>query len=195
MLNKGRLIVISAPSGTGKTTLINMLIKHHPDFIFSISATTRQPRGKEKNGVEYFFLSGDQFAKKIENGEFVENKTVYGNSYGTLRTFVEDNLKDKKNIIFDIDVQGGLAIKEQYPDETIMIFIYPPSLEELKKRLIIRKTDSEETIEKRLKFAKNEMEKMKFYSYNICNDSLKDAYAEIERVLLTEGVIKLKQGN
>ncbi len=189
MSNKGRLIVFSAPSGSGKTTLINMLMKDHSGFIFSISATTRPPRGNEKDGVEYFFLSESQFTKKIKNNEFVEHKTVYGNSYGTLRSFVEISLKEGKNIIFDIDVQGALAIKDQYPDDALMIFIYPPSIEELKKRLIIRGTDSEETIENRLKFAKNEMEKMKEYSYNICNDSLKDTYAELERILKKEGVI------
>ena len=172
MSNKGKLIVFSAPSGSGKTTLINMLRKECPELEFSVSATTRSPRGSEKNGVEYFFLSTEEFEKRVANREFVEYKTVYGNLYGTLKLFVEKSIVSGKNIIFDIDVQGGIAIKEQYPEDAVMIFIYPPSLSELEKRLRLRGTDSTETIEKRLKFAKIEMEKMKEYSYNICNDSL-----------------------
>lgn len=189
MLNKGKLIVFSAPSGSGKTTLINMLRKEHPDLEFSVSATTRPPRGSEKNGVEYFFLTPEEFEKRAVNGEFVEYKTVYGNLYGTLRSFVEKRIQAGKHIIFDIDVQGGTAIKEQYPQDAVMIFIYPPSLDELEKRLKLRGTDSSQTIEKRLKFAKIEMDKMKEYSYNICNDSLESAFTEIKAVLKKEKII------
>ncbi len=189
MLNKGKLIVFSAPSGSGKTTLINMLRKDYPDFEFSISATTREPRGKEKNGVEYFFLSADEFNKKVNDGEFVEHKTVYGNMYGTLKQYVDDSIAEGRIVIFDVDVQGGLAIKEAYPDDVVMIFIYPPSMEILKNRLELRGTDSKETIEKRLNFAKIEMEKMKEYSYNIENDSLEAAYGELIKVLSAEKII------
>lgn len=189
MSNRGKLIIFSAPSGSGKTTLINMVRKEYPGLEFSVSATTRAPRGSEKNGVEYFFLTKEDFVKKAEKGEFVEFKTVYGNLYGTLRSFVEKSIHTGKHIIFDIDVQGGLAIKEQYPKDSVMIFIYPPSLKELEKRLKLRGTDSLETIEKRLKFAKIEMEKMKDYSYNICNDSLESAFSEIKAVFKKENLI------
>lgn len=189
MPNKGKLIVISAPSGSGKTTLINMLKEEYPDFVFSISATTRAPRGKEADGVEYFFLTREEFEEKVKKDEFVEHKTVYGNSYGTLKRFVEDSINGGKNVIFDVDVQGGLAIKEAYPDDSVMIFIYPPSLEVLRKRLELRGTDSEETIKKRLKFAKIEIVKMKEYSYNIENDLLDDAYAQLKIVLRKEKII------
>jgi guanylate kinase len=192
MSNRGKLIVISAPSGSGKTTLINMLIRDHAGFEFSISATTRPPRGLEKNGVEYYFLSRDEFDKRIANNEFVEYKTVYGNMYGTLKKFTDDCLNGGKNVIFDVDVQGGIAIKDMYPDDVVMIFIYPPSIEELRKRLESRGTDSQETIEKRLNFAKIEMEKMKEYSYNVCNDSVGKAYSELLGILHAEGVIKEK---
>lgn len=189
MLNKGHLVVFSAPSGAGKTSLITMLRKEYPELEFSISATTRPLRGAEKNGVEYFFLTKDEFEKKILNDEFVEHKTVYGNLYGTLKCFIDDALKEGKNVLFDVDVQGGIAIKEKYPDDVIMIFIYPPSLEILKKRLELRGTDSAEVIENRLKFAKIEMEKMKEYSYNIENDSLEAAYKELKSVLKSKRII------
>ncbi len=189
MLNKGRLVVFSAPSGSGKTTLITMLRKEYPCLEFSISATTRPPRGVEKNGVEYFFLTKPEFEEKIRNNEFVEHKTVYGNFYGTLRCFVDDALKKGKNVLFDVDVQGGIAIKRQYPDDAVMIFIYPPSLEVLRKRLELRGTDSEEVINNRLKFAKIEMEKMKEYSYNIENDILEATYYELKSVLRREKII------
>ena len=189
MSNRGRLVVFSAPSGAGKTSLITMLRKEYPFLEFSISATTRAIRGTEKNGVEYFFLTKDEFEKKINNDEFVEHKTVYGNLYGTLKCFIDDALKEGKNVLFDVDVQGGLAIKEKYPDDVIMIFIYPPSLEILKKRLELRGTDSEEVINNRLDFAKIEMEKMKEYSYNIENDSLEAAYKELKSVLKSKRII------
>lgn len=189
MSNKGKLIVFSAPSGSGKTTLINMLRNEFPELEFSVSATTRPSRGSEKNGVEYFFLTQEEFENMAENGEFVEYKTVYGNLYGTLKSFVEKSIQTGKHIMFDIDVQGGIAIKEQYPEDTVMIFIYPPSLDELQNRLKLRGTDSAETIEKRLKFAKIEMDKMKEYSYNICNDSLESAFTEIKAVLKKEKII------
>jgi guanylate kinase len=189
MSNRGRLVVFSAPSGAGKTSLITMLRKEYPFLEFSISATTRPIRGTEKNGVEYFFLTKDEFEKKINNDEFVEHKTVYGNLYGTLKCFIDDALKEGKNVLFDVDVQGGLAIKEKYPDDVIMIFIYPPSLEILKKRLELRGTDSEEVINNRLNFAKIEMEKMKEYSYNIENDSLEAAYKELKSVLKSKRII------
>lgn len=189
MSNRGKLIVFSAPSGSGKTTLINMLRREYPELEFSVSATTRPPRGSEKNGVEYFFLSKDEFEKKAGRNEFIEYKTVYGNLYGTLKSFVEKKIETGINIIFDIDVQGGITIKEQYPQDVVMIFVYPPSFSELEKRLTLRGTDSPQTIKKRLKFAKIEMDKMKEYSYNICNDAIESAYREIKAVLKKENII------
>jgi guanylate kinase len=190
MSNRGKLIVFSAPSGSGKTTLINLLLKNFPSLEFSISATTRSPRGTERNGVEYFFLTRHEFEEKIVKGEFVEYKTVYGNLYGTLVRFVEDCLEAGRNVVFDVDVQGGLAIKEKYPGDVVMIFIYPPSLNVLRDRLELRGTDSKETIENRLKFAKIEMEKMKEYSYNVCNDSVDASFRELTGILRSEGIIE-----
>ena len=189
MPSRGKLIVFSAPSGSGKTTLINMLRQEFPALEFSVSATTRSPRGKETDGVEYFFLTLDEFAEKVRNGQFVEHKTVYGNSYGTLKKYIDESLSGGKYVLFDVDVQGGLAIKSAYPEDVVMIFIYPPSLEVLKNRLELRGTDSEETIKNRLNFAKIEMAKMKEYSYNIVNDRLDEAYAQLKKVLRKEGII------
>ena len=180
---KGKLLIFSAPSGTGKTTIIKELMKEFSELEFSISATTRKPRGNEKNGVEYFFLTKEYFQEKIKAEEFVEYKNVYENYYGTLKSYVNRSLKESKNIIFDVDVQGALEIKKEYPDDSVMIFIYPPSIEDLKIRLEIRGTDSSEIIEKRLKYAEKELEQMDHYDHKVKNERIDDAVDEITKIL------------
>ena len=180
---KGKLLIFSAPSGTGKTTIIKELMKEFSELEFSISATTRNPRGNEKNGIEYFFLTKEDFQEKIKAEEFVEYKNVYENYYGTLKSYVDRSLKEGKNIIFDVDVQGALEIKKEYPDDSVMIFIYPPSIEDLKIRLEIRGTDSSEIIEKRLKYAKKELDQMDHYDHKVKNERIDDAVDEISNIL------------
>ena len=186
--DKGKLLIFSAPSGTGKTTIITELMKKFSQLEFSISATTRKPRGNEKNGVEYFFLTKDDFQEKIKADEFVEYKNVYENYYGTLKSYVDKSLKEGKNIIFDVDVQGALEIKEGYPEESVMIFIYPPSIEDLKIRLEIRGTDTPEIIEKRLKYAQKELDQMNNYDYKIENIRINDAVEKITNILEKLGI-------
>jgi len=184
--NKGKVIVFSAPSGGGKSTIIESL-RNLIKLDFSISATTRLPRGTEQNGVEYFFLSHAEFEEKIRNEEFVEYKNVYGNYYGTLKQFIRDGIEKGHNTIFDVDVQGALAIKEQFP-EAILIFIYPPDLEELKARLVKRGTDSLEAIEKRLSCARQEMSMMNHYDYQVKNEVVEDAVNEIRTIFLKHNI-------
>ena len=180
---KGKLLIFSAPSGTGKTTIIKELMKEFSQLEFSISATTRKSRGKEEDGVEYFFLTKEDFQAKIEAKEFVEYKNVYENYYGTLKNYVDRSLTEGKNIIFDVDVQGALSIKEQYPNDSIMIFIYPPSIEDLKIRLEVRGTDSSEIIEKRLEYAEKELSQMDHYDHKVKNEKIHDAVDEISKIL------------
>ncbi len=153
-----KLIIFSAPSGTGKSTLVRYLIDLDLNLKFSISATSRAPRGDEKNGVEYFFLSSDEFKKKIENNEFIEYEEVYKDRfYGTLKSNVDQILDNGYNVVFDIDCVGGLNIKKIYGDRALSVFIMPPSVQALRERLIKRGTDSPEVIESRLEKAEYEM--------------------------------------
>lgn len=181
-MNKGRLVVFSAPSGTGKSTICNALIKKHENVEVSISATTRAPRGKEKDGVEYFFLSKESFEEKIERGEFLEHETVHQNYYGTLKTPVLDSIENGKTILFDIDVLGGLSIKKNYAD-AILIYLKAPSLEELKQRLLLRKTETEEQINKRLERVAFEEEKAVSFDHIIVNDDLNETIKKIESII------------
>ena len=184
---RGKILVFSAPSGGGKSTIIARVQERIRGLRFSISATTRLPRGSEQDGVEYFFLSKDDFEKKIAENGFVEYKNVYGNYYGTLKSFVKNGVEKGFHTIFDVDVQGALAIKEQFP-EAVMIFIYPPSMEILEQRLTGRGTDSKEAIENRLAFAKSEMEKMDSYDFKIMNSDLQDAVKKVIEVLRQNGI-------
>jgi guanylate kinase len=182
----GLLLVLSAPSGAGKTSLARRLIGERPEGIFSISYTTRQPRGKEQDGVDYHFVNVATFQEKIERGEFVEWAEVHGHFYGSPKAVVDQALAGRGIAVFDIDVQGGQAIKRKYP-EAILVFVLPPSLEELERRLRLRKTDAEETIRKRLLAARAEIERgVASYDYIIVNDDLDRAYDELRSIVVAE---------
>lgn len=183
-MRKGKLIVFSAPSGSGKTTLVKHLIKHHPNLGFSISATSRAPRGQEVDGKDYYFLSQKEFSQKIANNTFLEFEEVYqGVFYGTLKTEVERLWEEGNHVLFDIDVQGGLNIKSKYPKQTLAIFVQPPSLEELEKRLRNRGTESEAKIQQRLEKSTSELAYSKDFDVTVINDDLEKAKEEVLRLV------------
>ena len=178
---RGRLLIVSAPSGSGKSTIVNWLMQEHPELklSFSISCTSRAPRGTEQNGVEYFFLTPEEFRAKIQNDEFSEYEEVYEDRfYGTLKEQVERQRKAGQNVVFDVDVKGGINIKRHYGDEALSIFIQPPSIEELRHRLVNRATDSPEAIEERLAKAAYEMTFAPQFDRILVNDNLDVAEAE-----------------
>lgn len=179
-----KVIIFSAPSGAGKSTIVGHLLKKYPFLEFSVSATSRKPRGEEVNGKHYYFFTTDQFETKIRNGEFVEYEEVYaGSYYGTLRSEVQ-RIWDKGNIIiFDIDVKGGVNLKKLYASNALAIFIQPPSVEELRKRLVGRGTDSQEAIEKRVAKAQEELTYADKFDKIVVNDNLDQALAEAERII------------
>ena len=182
---KSKLFVMSAPSGAGKTTLKDLVIKEFPDMVYSISATTRAPRGGEVDGTHYFFKSRDEFKRMIENNELVEWNEVHGNFYGTPKSFVEKMLSEGKRVLFDLDVFGKVNFDKVYP-EAIGILILPPSLEILEQRLRNRNTDSDEVISLRLHNARKEIEFAKQhgkYEYKIVNDNLDDAVNQLRKIL------------
>jgi guanylate kinase len=185
-LSKGRglLFVISAPAGTGKTTLVKMLTDEFPRVTRSVTCTTRKPRPGEINGQDYFFLTEEEFEKKLKTGDFLEHANVFGNHYGTSRSLVEKELKTGKHVILVIDTQGALQLKDKL--NAIFIFISPPSLEELKKRLYQRRTESPELIEKRILWARHELEMISHYDYHIINDDLSVAYKALKSILIAE---------
>ena len=176
----GKLVIFSAPSGSGKSTIINYLMQDKSLHLhFSISATNRPPRGQERDGVEYFFLSTSEFIEKINHGDFVEYEEVYpGRFYGTLKTQVEKQLESGENIVFDIDGKGGCNIKKMYGERALSLFIQPPSLDELRTRLEKRSTDSADMIEKRLAKAKYELSFASEFDHIVVNDCLEDAEDE-----------------
>ncbi len=182
---KGLLIVISAPSGTGKTTLAHMLLKAFPNMEFSVSYTTRKPRPGEVNGKDYFFVDRDTFERMIEEGDFLEWAEVYGNLYGTSKSQVLKALNEGKDVLLDIDTQGALQVKKNFP-EAVLIFILPPSLKELERRLRSRGTDDEETIERRLKTARVEIERAPLYDYIVVNDVLEEAFEKLKSIVIAE---------
>lgn len=175
-----KCIIFSAPSGSGKSTIINYLMEQGLNLHFSISATSRPPRGKEQNGVEYFFLTADEFRKKIADGEFLEYEEVYTDRfYGTLKSQVDKQLAEGENVIFDVDVKGGCSIKKHYGDKAMSVFIQPPSIEELRKRLNGRGTDSAEVIEDRIARAEFELGFADKFDHVVVNDNLEKAEAEV----------------
>jgi len=179
------LIVVSAPSGTGKSTLCKRLLQEKKDAIqLSISTTTRKPRGQEKDGVDYFFVTNEVFQKKISDGEFAEWATVHGNFYGTERKSLESFWAKKKHVLLDIDVQGADSLKEAYPDRILSIFLSPPSLDELERRLRARGTESEEAIQTRLKNARAELDRKHDFDLILVNEELDRAYAELKNAVM-----------
>lgn len=180
----GKLIIFSAPSGSGKTTIVKELLKIFPQFEFSISATSRQPRGQEQNGVDYFFLTQEEFRQRIEADEFVEWEEVYnGTCYGTLKSEMERIWSKGNVIIFDVDVMGGINLKRIFGDNARSIFIMPPSVEVLRERLIGRGTDSMETIEKRVAKAEFEISKAEAFDCVVINDVLEQAVAQTRQIV------------
>lgn len=177
----GRLFVISGSSGVGKGTVIKEFLKKHPDFKLSVSCTTRNPREGEVDGINYFFLTRDEFKQCIERDEFLEWAEFSGNMYGTQKAYVERKLNEGKNLILEIDTQGALKVKSIMP-EAQLIFILPPSVEELEARLRGRHTETEEAIQKRLETVKSEMKNAEHFDYKIVNDSIENAVIEIERI-------------
>ena len=175
------MLIVSAPSGSGKSTIVQWLMKEHPELklYFSISATSRAPRGTEQNGVEYFFLTPEEFRQRIENDEFLEYEEVYQDRfYGTLKAQVERQREAGQNVVFDVDVKGGINIKKYYGDEALSLFIQPPSVEELRRRLVGRATDTPEAIEERLAKAEYEMTFAPQFDHVIVNDDLETAKQE-----------------
>lgn len=179
----GKLFSFSAPSGCGKTTILNEILKIFPDFYFSISATTRQKRNGEAHGKEYYFLTRDEFQKHLNNDDFIEWDEHFGNLYGTLKSDILKHRSAGKNIIFDLDVNGTINLKK-YDPNTISIFISPPNIETLKQRLIVRGTETEEDIKMRLRRAAEELEKSKTFDYIIINDDLKKATEDTKNIIL-----------
>ncbi len=185
-MEKGKLLIFCAPSGSGKSTLVQWLMKEHPELNlrFSISCTTRQPRGTEQNGVEYFFITPDEFRQKIAEDAFVEYEEVYTDKfYGTLKSQVQTQIERGENVMFDIDVKGGCNIKRLYGDEALSLFIQPPSLEELRRRLTGRGTDSAEMVEQRLAKAEYEISFAPQFDRIIVNDDLEKAKADVYAVI------------
>jgi guanylate kinase len=179
-----KVIIFSAPSGSGKSTIIDYLMKQGLNLHFSISATSRPPRGQEKHGVEYFFLTPEEFRTHIENGDFLEYEEVYKDRYyGTLREQVDHQLKRGENVVCDVDVLGGINIKRHYGKQALSVFIQPPSIEELRKRLEGRATDAQEVIEQRLQKASYEMSFATQYDYIIINDELEKAIQETKTII------------
>lgn len=180
----GKLIIFSAPSGSGKSTIINYLLEQGLNLKFSISATSRAPRGEEKDGVEYYFLSPEDFRKRIAAGDFLEYEEVYTDKfYGTLKSEVERIFKEGNNVIFDVDVVGGCNIKKYYGNRALSVFIQPPSVEELRRRLVGRNTDSPEVIESRLAKAEYELGFAGQFDVVIVNDDLDKAKEETLRTV------------
>jgi guanylate kinase len=183
----GLLLVLSAPSGTGKTTLAHRFRATHPDAVFSISATTRPPRGAEKEGVDYHFVTPERFAELVAAGAFAEFAEVHGHRYGTLRSTVDEALSAGRVALFDIDVQGGGSIRAAWPRETAAVFLLPPTVAELERRLRGRSTDSEDVIRRRLEAGRAEVARgLATYDYVVVNDDLSRALTQLDAIAAHE---------
>ncbi|MBP5549787.1 MAG: guanylate kinase [Bacteroidales bacterium] len=180
----GKVLIFSAPSGSGKSTIVNHILGLHPEIEFSVSATSRPPRGQEQDGVEYYFLSVEEFRRRIEADQFVEYEQVYeGRYYGTLKSEVERIWAKGHVIIFDVDVKGGVNLKKYFGDKALSVFIQAPSVEDLRRRLIFRNTDAPEAIEERVAKAAEEMTYAPKFDVVLINDNLDKAYAEAEKMV------------
>ncbi|SEB44368.1 guanylate kinase [Paenibacillus sp. GP183] len=183
--DRGILIVLSGPSGVGKGTVCAALRKSSPDLVYSVSATTRDPRQGEIEGVNYFFKTRDQFQHMIDNDEVLEWAQYVDNFYGTPKRFVEDTLRSGKDVILEIEVQGALKVKQKFP-EGVFIFLLPPSLNELQNRIVTRGTESDESIRSRMTVAVDEIRLMDHYDYAIVNDRVETACSKIQSILIAE---------
>ena len=192
-MKKGLLILVSGASGTGKGTVCKKLLSEMPEMYYSISATTRQPREGETDGVEYFFISVEDFKQKISEGKFLEYAEVYGNFYGTPLYKIEEHLDNGENVLLEIDTQGALKVMEKIPDG-VYIFLLPPSLEELYSRIKNRGTEDEETLKRRFNSAKAEIEVGKKYQYAVINDLVDSAVEKIKSIILAESLKVSQQG-
>lgn len=186
MNKKGILIVISGPSGAGKGTICKELLEKEDNLYLSVSATTRKPREGEVHGVNYYFLEKEDFMKRVENGEFLEWAEVHGNCYGTPKFNVEELINEGKNVILEIDVQGALNVKKNCEDG-VFIFVLPPSMEELKRRIIKRGSETPESLITRFKNAYEEINFISKYNYAVVNDDLEEAVKKVQNIILAEG--------
>jgi guanylate kinase len=184
MTQTGNLIIVSGPSGAGKSALVTNALRSLPKLKFSISYTTRAPRGAEQNGVEYFFVGHQKFKSLIDSGDLLEWAEVYGNYYGTSRTFVDNLMQQGADVILDVDVQGAQSIRQKRPD-AVEIFVLPPSFQVLRERLRRRSLDDESVIEKRLNIACKEINRYKDYDYLIINEDLDNAARELESIIVS----------
>ncbi len=180
---QGKIIVLCAPSGTGKTTIKNELVKRDPNIVFSVSATTRPKRESEREGKDYYFITEDEFKEHVRNNDFIEYNYHFGNYYGTLKMAIEPDLRLGCNVIVDVDVIGALAFKKLYRDQTIMIFIMPPSIETLKERLLHRGTETEDSLKTRLARVQEEMNYSKEFEHIVINDDVIRASEEILTII------------
>lgn len=181
-LDKATLFVIAAPSGAGKTTLRDYLLTRHPDLYFSVSTTTRQPRKNEVIHKDYHFITTEEYAHHREKGNFLEHAEVFGNYYGTLRQPIEEQLQQGRDVLLDVDTKGAKQVKEHMP-EAVLIFIMPPSMEELEKRLRNRGTDAEDVIRKRLREAQYEMDQRHIFDHIVVNDVLEQAQKNLDTIM------------
>ena len=180
--SKGILFIVSGPSGTGKTTIIKRILKEFPDIIYSVSATTRKKRSNEKNGEDYYFISEEEFEQKIKRDEFAEWEKFYDYYYGTLKKYIDDSLESGKNVLMEIDVKGALTIREKYPD-AVLIYIYPPSFEELKIRLKNRRTEDEVDYQKRIERAEFELRYKDKFDYFVHNLEIEKAVLDLKNLI------------
>lgn len=185
-MDRGILIVISGPSGAGKGTICKALLEKRDDLYLSVSATTREPRKGEVHGVNYYFKTKEEFIEKVKENDFLEWAEVYGNYYGTPKSKVEEMLESGKNVILEIDIQGALKVKENCGEDGVFIFILPPSMEELKQRIIKRGSETEESLMKRFKSAYKEINFVSKYNYAVVNDEVETAVEKLESIITAE---------